>query len=53
MYVLLGYHSRMYKFNFAARKCYLREIEAKGHALRAALRKRLEDQEIVRHSRPM
>ncbi|OQR89267.1 hypothetical protein ACHHYP_06386 [Achlya hypogyna] len=42
-----GFYSRRYVHNFATRKTYLRELEAKGNALRATLAKRLEDQRAM------
>ncbi|KDO29487.1 hypothetical protein SPRG_06026 [Saprolegnia parasitica CBS 223.65] len=46
-----GYYSRQHVHNFATRKTYLRELEAKGNALRATVQKRLDEQralELVR-----
>ncbi|KAH9085192.1 hypothetical protein LEN26_020591 [Aphanomyces euteiches] len=42
-----GYASRKFKLNFATRKTYLKELEAKGNALRETLRQRLEAQRVA------
>ncbi|ETV99467.1 hypothetical protein, variant [Aphanomyces invadans] len=39
-----GWSSRKFKLNFATRKLYLKELEAKGQALRETLRQRLDAQ---------
>ncbi|OQR95553.1 hypothetical protein THRCLA_07761 [Thraustotheca clavata] len=46
-----GFHSRKYVHNFATRKTYLRELEAKGNALRATLQRRLEEQREMEFER--
>ncbi|KAF0689837.1 Aste57867_18749 [Aphanomyces stellatus] len=46
-----GWASRKYKHNFATRKTYLKELEAKGNALRETLRQRLEAQRVAEFHR--
>ncbi|KAF0742770.1 hypothetical protein AaE_008599 [Aphanomyces astaci] len=46
-----GWASRKYKLNFATRKLYLKDLEAKGHALRDTLRQRLDAQRAAEAAR--